>query len=265
MYDILIKPFVRKMNMERASAVAMRYYKILGRIPLTRQISRILHGNKPEGLEKEVFGLQFYNPVGLGAGLDKRGDVFDELEDLGFSFVEIGPLDAAATRHAIKNIQQKPHSDILAACIDKDFQTSFSLAYDFCDMFVIEISDADDFRRILDPILDCRMTYDFYKPVILKLPENATDTQTQACVDYCRLSGVDGIQARSLHQIRHIARISQKRFPIIANCHIKSVDEAMRALDAGATLIEVRSGIVRHGPWFIRRILKHMSAARATR
>ena len=43
-------------------------------------------------LEKEVFGLKFSNPVGLGAGFDKNALYLNELEALGFGFVEIGTV-----------------------------------------------------------------------------------------------------------------------------------------------------------------------------
>jgi len=35
-------------------------------------------------------GLEFPNPVGVAPGLDKNGDYFEALGDLGFGFVEIG-------------------------------------------------------------------------------------------------------------------------------------------------------------------------------
>jgi dihydroorotate dehydrogenase len=44
------------------------------------------------GLEKPVFGLHFSNPVGLGAGFDKNALYLNELEALGFGFVEIGTV-----------------------------------------------------------------------------------------------------------------------------------------------------------------------------
>lgn len=39
-----------------------------------------------------VMGLHFPNPVGLAAGLDKNGDYFNALGELGFGFVEIGTI-----------------------------------------------------------------------------------------------------------------------------------------------------------------------------
>jgi len=39
-----------------------------------------------------VMGIDFPNPVGLAAGLDKNGDYIDALANLGFGFIEIGTI-----------------------------------------------------------------------------------------------------------------------------------------------------------------------------
>lgn len=43
-------------------------------------------------LEREILGLHFKNPVGLGAGFDKNATHLRELEALGFGFVETGTV-----------------------------------------------------------------------------------------------------------------------------------------------------------------------------
>ncbi|MEO8720178.1 MAG: quinone-dependent dihydroorotate dehydrogenase [Ginsengibacter sp.] len=43
-------------------------------------------------LSKNVFGITFSNPVGLAAGFDKNAKYLDELETLGFGFIEIGTV-----------------------------------------------------------------------------------------------------------------------------------------------------------------------------
>jgi len=45
---------------------------------------------KPAPLPSRVFGLDFPNPVGLAAGLDKNGAYVDALAALGFGFIEVG-------------------------------------------------------------------------------------------------------------------------------------------------------------------------------
>lgn len=58
---------------------------------IKQHISNSFTYNHPS-LEKNVFGLQFKNPVGLGAGFDKNALYLNELEALGFGFVEIGTV-----------------------------------------------------------------------------------------------------------------------------------------------------------------------------
>lgn len=44
------------------------------------------------GFPKEVFGITFPNPIGLAAGFDKNAKYLNELDILGFGFVEIGTV-----------------------------------------------------------------------------------------------------------------------------------------------------------------------------
>lgn len=257
-YDILIKPFVRKSDPEKGSRVALQYFRFSGKIPGMRFLKRLFYGNRPRGAQREVFGLCFYNPVGLGAGLDTSGDVYNDINNLGFSFMEIGPMDARGMRHAISNLQEDPQDDILAACINKDHLTAFTLGYDFCDFFVIEIN-SENYSSIIDPILDARLTYEEYKPVIAKLPEVLDEGQMAAIVDYCMLNNVDGIEARSIAQISFINGMTSGRCPIIANCHIHDEKSAQECIEAGASLIEIRSGLVNYGPKLVNRINRHLA------
>ena len=261
MYSLFIRPLTKRIkDNDKASAIALRYFKFEGRIPGGRFVSRLVHGNRPVGLEREVFGLDFYNPVGLGAGLDVAGELYNDLNDLGFSFVEIGPFaDFKAIRRAIAKIQQDPQNDILAACISGDHLRSFCLAYDFCDFFVIDISDSSD-TDVFDDILEARLAYETYKPIVVKIAENMPLDALDDLIDFCLLNNIDGIEARSLDQIRHISARSRKHLPIIANCHIKTPVQAAEALDAGASLVEVRMGLVREGPRLVGKILKYLSS-----
>ncbi len=46
----------------------------------------------PAATPRTVMGINFPNPVGLAAGLDKNGDYIDALAALGFGFLEIGTV-----------------------------------------------------------------------------------------------------------------------------------------------------------------------------
>ena len=54
-------------------------------------VSRVLFPNVPQ-LPVNVMGIDFPNPVGLAAGLDKNGDYIEGLAALGFGFLEIGTV-----------------------------------------------------------------------------------------------------------------------------------------------------------------------------
>jgi len=47
---------------------------------------------KTRSLPVNVMGLQFPNPVGMAAGMDKNGDYIDALGSLGFGFIEVGTV-----------------------------------------------------------------------------------------------------------------------------------------------------------------------------
>jgi dihydroorotate dehydrogenase len=47
---------------------------------------------QPAAAPRTVMGLEFSNPVGLAAGLDKNGEYIDALAALGFGFLEIGTV-----------------------------------------------------------------------------------------------------------------------------------------------------------------------------
>jgi dihydroorotate dehydrogenase len=59
--------------------------------PVQNALAKAFQFQHPS-LLKNVFGLPFKNPVGLGAGFDKNALFIKELETLGFGFVEIGTV-----------------------------------------------------------------------------------------------------------------------------------------------------------------------------
>ena len=70
----------------------MNSFKKISRIDVFQKLlAKSFQINHPS-LNKQVFGLPFKNPVGLGAGFDKNALYLKELETIGFGFVEIGTV-----------------------------------------------------------------------------------------------------------------------------------------------------------------------------
>ena len=74
---------------EIAHHLALLSLKILNKV---RILKLFFPDNKDFDNPKEYFNLKFRNTLGVAAGLDKNGDYVDELESLGFGFVELGTV-----------------------------------------------------------------------------------------------------------------------------------------------------------------------------
>ena len=81
----LAKPFLFCLDAERAHDVGLSAIETAYRFGLHALIA-----SKSAPLPTQVFGMEFPNPVGLAAGLDKNGVHIDALAALGFGFIEIG-------------------------------------------------------------------------------------------------------------------------------------------------------------------------------
>lgn len=88
----LIRNMLFLLDAEKAHYFSMNLLKAACSIkPLQKLISSLFSQDFPS-LNRELFGIQFKNPVGLGAGFDKNAVYLRELETLGFGFVEIGTV-----------------------------------------------------------------------------------------------------------------------------------------------------------------------------
>ncbi len=217
-------------------------------------------------------------------------------------------------KYAISRVEGQHKGVVLAASIIPDglshkdeemihdCQTAFSLMYDFADMFTVNVSmpnesgvltveDATTLADLLDPVLDLRLCYDTYKPVLIKVSPDIPFEQLDRMLDYCMLSGVDGIIAggptrkrdgltcsekkknsiengcmsgaplfpQTLKLVKHIHEYTKGRFPIIGCGGIVSPEQASEMLGAGASLVQVNTGLLFEGPKFVKKILKHLA------
>ncbi|PCK02238.1 MAG: dihydroorotate dehydrogenase (quinone) [Alteromonadaceae bacterium] len=127
----------------------------------------------------EVMGLRFPNAVGLAAGLDKNGDYFNALGQLGFGFVEIGTVTPLAqtgnpqprlfrlkdekaiinrmgfnnkgVQHLVENAKQRRYRGVLGINIGKnkatpedealsDYEQCMDAVYPYADYISVNVS-----------------------------------------------------------------------------------------------------------------------------
>ncbi len=91
MYKIL-RSLLFLFDPERVHYFSMKGLRFLCRIPFVKKIISTQFSPTNPQLEKKFSGITFKNPVGLGAGFDKNAKYLNEMEALGFGFVEIGTV-----------------------------------------------------------------------------------------------------------------------------------------------------------------------------
>jgi dihydroorotate dehydrogenase len=91
MYKALIRPILFLFDPESVHHFTFKLLQVLHRLGFGG-LFRSMYSVTDKGLEREVFGLKFPNPVGLAAGFDKDAKLYNELSNFGFGFIEIGTL-----------------------------------------------------------------------------------------------------------------------------------------------------------------------------
>ncbi|HEV8645485.1 MAG TPA: quinone-dependent dihydroorotate dehydrogenase [Burkholderiales bacterium] len=87
MFYRLARPFLFQLDAERVHHGALRFLDVACRYGFGGTIAgATVHS------PRRVMGLEFPNPVGLAAGLDKNAEHIDSLATLGFGFIEVGTV-----------------------------------------------------------------------------------------------------------------------------------------------------------------------------
>lgn len=221
-------------------------------------------------------------------------------------------INNKGVKNAVEHLKKVRPEVIVAANISKntssinedaakDYEQAFGLMYDFVDMFVVNVScpnvvgltslqDISFLSDITDKLLDLRMYFDTYKPILLKVSPDLAKEQLDDIIDYCLRSGIDGIVAGNttrsregltldqakidkigngglsgapVHQknvelVRYVHIKSEGKLPIIGVGGIMSAADAQDMIDAGASLVEIYTGFIYEGPALIKKIIRHL-------
>ena len=161
---------------ETAHHLALSSLKILNKV---RILKLFFPSKKDFDNPKEYFNLKFRNTLGVAAGLDKNGDYIDELEALGFGFIELGTVtpkpqegnqkprifrylkqQAVVNRlgfnnkgvnYLVSNIRNKKYDVVIGVNIGankestndqriEDYVFCFEKVYKYCDYVTVNIS-----------------------------------------------------------------------------------------------------------------------------
>jgi len=328
MFSVL-KPFLFKLDPETTHDLAIKSLKF-------NYLPRKMFEVKDEQiLNIKLLGKNFPNPIGLAAGFDKSGEVYNSLLKFGFGFVEIGtvtPLkqfgnpkprifrledDGALINRLgfnndgieiIKNrIKSEKKKGVLGINIGpnkntKDQKNDFCLGlknfFDIADYITVNISspnteglrDFHDRGKLEDLLLALNKIKSENKiniPLLLKISPDIKDNQISEIADTAIKNDISGIiltnttnsnkdklisdfkkeegglsgeplQQISTNMIKKFYKQLNGKIPIIGVGGVNSGKSAYEKIIAGASLLQLYTGLVYKGPSIVKNIKKEL-------
>ena len=154
-----------------------------------------------------------------------------------------------------------------------------------------ELQDKGPLTALLRAVVKRNAGHPGSRPVFLKIAPDLTDGQLDDIVDIVLGEGVDGVVAtnttisrddlvtdaeavsamgpggvsgapvreRATEVVRYLASKSQGQFPIIGVGGVDSVEAAQEKLDAGASLVQIYSGMIYQGPGLPSRLVQGLT------
>ncbi len=155
-----------------------------------------------------------------------------------------------------------------------------------------DLQEKEPLKQLLQAVKTANDLKPNPKPILLKIAPDLTDGQLDDIVDIVKETGIAGVIAtnttidrsqlstskgeveaigaggvsgkvlanRSTEVIRYLHQKSKGAFPIVGVGGIFSAEDAIEKLEAGASLIQVYSGMVYEGPGLIKKINKGLLA-----
>ena len=328
MFSVL-RPFLFKLDPETTHDLAIKSLKFNY---LPRKMFEV---EDEQILNIELLGKNFPNPIGLAAGFDKSGEVYNSLLKFGFGFIEIGtvtPLkqfgnpkprifrledDSALINRLgfnndgieiIKNrIKSEKKKGVLGINIGpnkntKDQKNDFCIGlknfFDIADYITVNISspnteglrDFHDRGKLEDLLLALNKIKNENKiniPLLLKISPDIKDNHISEIADTAIKNDISGIiltnttnsnkdklisdfkkeegglsgeplQQISTNMIKKFYKQLNGKIPIIGVGGVNSGKSAYEKIIAGASLLQLYTGLVYKGPSLVKDIKKEL-------
>ncbi|GIJ58157.1 dihydroorotate dehydrogenase (quinone) [Virgisporangium aurantiacum] len=303
-----------------------------------RTAAPLLRMRRAPAAPVSVFGIEFPNPVGLAAGMDKNGVALRAWPALGFGFVEVGTVTlhaqpgnprprlfrlpatgaivnrmgfnnagAAALAERLRRLGRLPYplgislgkSKVtpLAEAVD-DYVGSLRILGPYGDYFAVNVSSPNtpglrslQDRAFLGDLLGALREHTD-RPLLVKVAPDLTDPALAELLEVAAEHRVDGIIATNttvsragvvasesalatsqegglsgppVHdRVIQVVKLitSQSSIPVIGVGGVDSPAAARRLVDAGASLVQLYTGLVYQGPALVRACVRELGGVR---
>jgi len=329
LYRGLFRPILFSLDAETAHHLALSMLSMMPPLPVA---------DDPPELRCSLWGLEFSNPIGLAAGMDKDAIAIGAWQSLGFGFAELGTITPrpqpgnpkprvfrlpehralinrlgfpsegmeavaprlekvrrAGTRMRIA-LNFGPNTDTPVEKVAADYAALMARLAPLADFIVINVSSPNtpglrnwqspDRMRELFAAMEQVSTGSRRPPILLKVAPDLDDATLGAISDTAMALHVDGMVVcnttlkrgevgvtsaheggLSGHPLRDLARDriasvyrrTQGRLPIIGVGGIMNADDALAHVKAGASLVELYTGLIYEGPGLIAAMKKELA------
>ncbi len=182
----------------------------------------------------------------------------------------------------------------------EDYAICFEKLFPYVDYFVVNVSspntpglrelqDKKPLTQLLQTLQDLNRQKPASKPILLKIAPDLTDAQLDDIVEIVQTTGIAGViatnttvsreglknnteaigagglsgqplRARATEVIRYLREKSGETLVIIGVGGIASAEDAIEKLEAGASLVQIYTGLIYEGPMLVKRINKGLAA-----
>ena len=332
-----IKPKLFRMDAEDAHNLIINVMKKTQSIPFIDSCLQKKYCVQYPSLHQRIYGLNFYNPIGLASGFDKNAEVIKPMRNIGFGFLELGSItfipqsgndrpriwrhvaESSLQNHlgfnnigakaAAKNLAKHyPFSIPLGVNIGrnkdlnnqdslKNYERSLRILSHCGDYFAFNLSSPNTpnlrdlqnesfvkellqmAKSITSKPVFIKISPDMNVDSMLEVVQSAIDSgadgivATNTTIEYGLLQNpfrkngqnIGGISGEVLSQkSREILKILGKHFfkktTLISVGGICSASEAYLRLGFGASLIQILSGMIYHGPALVASMNKELDS-----
>jgi dihydroorotate dehydrogenase len=299
-YHPLVRPALFCLPSETGRRAIIGILKAQAQVPGGEALFKLLaQADPPKALQTTFLGLEFPSPIGLGTGIDVDGRAARLLSQLGFGFLEIGPLGISPQPYvgytnsrrirrtnalamssdrgspAVADvIGDLPPGDVPVALHVRQAQAvqTIEAGGEFASLFVLPAEVADSARTLRElraaterPIL-VRILAGWDNFQIDRVVRNASATGIDAAMivagrPYPKLQGGEIVWNQDLSRALSVTTRVVESLPVALSGGVLTPQDASSAIDAGCRLISLSDGLVFAGPGLAKRINRQIETS----
>ena len=134
------------------------FLRVLKHARFLHPVVRFFYQRSAPRLEKQLMGLTFAHPIGVAAGVDKRGEYTDAMACYSPAFIEVGPLRDC--RFAIDRKWNRQKMQVVAMLHNYDGEDHTAIDIENAARAPLLDSSTDAVPTVAAPLQQTTMTFD---------------------------------------------------------------------------------------------------------